>query len=570
MRTKLVSIAVLAATLGFPAMAAAQEITVAGTTQPRLTVLEGFFNPGCSVCAKAAAAIEELVPQYPPESVLFLEDDVTNPKGDRKSRYLAVGTGWYYPFIMVNSGHQHVEGAPSGSGTDFVALYKGMVDAEKVRPALVEVTAWHRRVGDAVKIYVDVLNTTPVALGPSTFPTWVHGLVWEEAKVAETNRYVRAAMVTPLPALAPGARGGFTLESPALTPVSWDKVHALAVVDYKPGGITGTTYDMLQAAHARPAAFTPSATQLAFTFPAGTPTAEVRFSGPPVLQWSATSDRPWLTVSPASGPLATPVVVTVDELGLQVGENTGTITFAATSPDGMSFTATVQVTATQTEPPRVQELPGVASAPGSNQTVWRSSATLVNPAAAAVPVKLEIVPRDGTAVVASRQMTLAAGELKTIPNLYQELSAPSGAGTLRVTGDALVWVRTFNQGEEGTFGQDLVGSGEAVFAAGERVLFPLATATNLLTQFRSNLLLLNLESTPIDVTLQSGNASKVISLPGRTYRQLDQVGKQQLGLPAGTSLLEVRATGKWVGYVSTVDPVTGDPTTVRGQRAAAP
>ena len=139
-----------------------------------------------------------------------------------------------------------------------------------------------------------------------------------------------------------------------------------------------------------------------------------------------------------------------------------------------------------------------------------------------------------------------------------------------MTGDALAWVRTFNQGEKGTFGQDLAGSGEVVFQADERVHFPIATATNLETQFRSNLLLLNLESTPIDVTLQSGNATKVISLPGRTYRQLDQVGKQQLGLPAGTSMLTVHATGTWVGYVSTVDPITGDPTTVRGQKVPAP
>ncbi|HPW55006.1 MAG: BACON domain-containing protein [Thermoanaerobaculaceae bacterium] len=569
MAKKLVVMAALATTLGI-AGASAQEITVAGTAQPRLTVFEGFFNPGCPVCGKAAAAVEQLVTQYPASTVLFLEDDLYNPKGDRKSRYLAVGSGWYFPFIMVNSGHQHVEGAPNGSSTDFVALYKGMVDAEKARPALVEVAAWYRRIGDTIKIYADVVNTTSVSLSPSAFPTWVHGIVWEEAKVAETNRYVRAAMVTPVPGLAPGARGGYTLESPALSPASWDKVFALAVVDYKPGGLTGSTYDMLQAAHAQPAAFTPSATQLGFTFPTSTPTAQIRFAGPYVLQWTATSDRPWLTVSPASGPLATPAVVTVDELALQVGENTGTLTFAATSPDGMSFTATVQVSATQTAPPRVQELPGVASAPGSNQTVWRSSATLYNPMTTPVSVKLEIVPRDSATVAASKQITLAASELKVISNLYQELSAPSGAGNLRVTGDALAWVRTFNQGEKGTFGQDLAGSGEVVFQADERVHFPIATATNLETQFRSNLLLLNLESTPIDVTLQSGNATKVISLPGRTYRQLDQVGKQQLGLPAGTSMLTVHATGTWVGYVSTVDPITGDPTTVRGQKVPAP
>ena len=173
-------------------------------------------------------------------------------------------------------------------------------------------------------------------------------------------------------------------------------------------------------------------------------------------------------------------------------------------------------------------------------------------------------------VVASKELQLAAGEVKQIADLYQELTAPSGTGNLRITGNVLAWVRTFNQGTTGTFGQDLVGTEEVTYAAGETLLFPIATAVNLATQFRSNLLLLNLEETPIDVTLRSGDASKVVPVPARTYIQLDRVGRQQLGLPAGTTVMRVQATGKWVGYVSTVDPVTGDPTTVRGQKPLAP
>lgn len=540
-----------------------------GTTQPRLTVFEGFYNKGCTVCQSAGTAVDQLATQYASQPVVFLEDDLALAKGDRMSRYAAVGTGYYYPFMMVNSTHGG-QSWTEGPHTDFLAKYKSMVDAEMVRPALVEMYVYQRRIGDTVRIYAEVVNTTPVTLSPSAFPAWVHGIVWEEAKVLDTNRFVRYALATPVPGLAPGARGGFTLDSGTLTGVNWDKLHALALTDYHPGGVTGSNYDMMQAAHALPAAFSPSATGLGFTFPGSTPTAEVRFAGPYVLQWTATSNQPWLTVSPTGGPLATPAQITVNPARLVYGEQEGTVTVTATSPDGMSFSAQIHVNANQTQPPHIQELPGVASAPGSNDTVWRSSVVLQNPTADTVTAKLEILPKDGSVVSASKELQLAAGEVRPIPDLYQELAAPSGTGNLRVTGNVLAWVRTFNQGTTGTFGQDLVGTEEVTYAAGETLLFPIATATNLKTQFRSNLLLLNLEETPIEVTLRSGDASKVVPVPARTYIQLDKVGQQQLGLPAGTAVMRVQATGTWVGYVSTIDPVTGDPTTVRGQKPLAP
>ncbi|HNX49020.1 MAG TPA: hypothetical protein PLS53_05435 [Thermoanaerobaculaceae bacterium] len=555
------------------APAGAQSPAVAGTTQPRLTVFEGFYNPGCTVCQAAGTAVDQLATQYASQPVVFLEDNLSAPKGERMSRFTAVGDGYYYPYIMVNSGHagqSWTEGSQADNAA-YVAKYKSMVDVEMARPALVEMNVYQRRVDDTVRIYAEVVNTTSVTLSPSAFPTWVHGIVWEDTKALDTNRYVRAAMVAPVSGLAPGARGGFTLESPALTGVAWDKVHALALVDYKPGGYTGSIYDMMQAAHAQPAAFAASSSQLSFTFPGGTPVAEIRFTGPYVLQWTATSSQPWLAVSPATGgALATPAQVTVDPNRLVFGEQTGTITFTATSSDGMSFTSQVQVTATQTQPPHIQELPGVASAPGSGSTVWRSSMVLSNPGTDPVTAKLEILPRDSAVVVASKELQLAAGEVKPITDLYQELTAPSGTGNLRITGRVLAWVRTFNQGATGTFGQDLVGTEEVTYASGETLLFPISTAVNLATEYRSNLLLLNLEDTPIDVTLRSGDRSKVITVPARTYTQLDKVGRQQLGLPAGTSVMRVQATGKWVGYVSTVDPVTGDPTTVRGQKPLTP
>ena len=76
-----------------------------GTTQPRLTVFEGFYNTGCTVCATAGTAVDQLATQYASQPVVFLEDDLAAAKGDRMSRYAAVGNGYYYPYIMVNSAH---------------------------------------------------------------------------------------------------------------------------------------------------------------------------------------------------------------------------------------------------------------------------------------------------------------------------------------------------------------------------------------------------------------------------------------------------------------------------------
>jgi hypothetical protein len=128
---------------------------------------------------------------------------------------------------------------------------------------------------------------------------------------------------------------------------------------------------------------------------------------------------------------------------------------------------------------------GVASAPGVNGTEWRSEAVLTNPGATAVSVRLDLVPRGETGVVASQSLVLGAGETRRIPDIYTALGAASGAGTLRVTGSVLAWVRTFNQGAGGTFGMDVppVTPGSAV-SPGVPLLFPIDVPADPATQFR--------------------------------------------------------------------------------------
>lgn len=208
--------------------------------------------------------------------------------------------------------------------------------------------------------------------------------------------------------------------------------------------------------------------------------------------------------------------------------------------------------------------PGVASLAGANQTRWRSEAVLSNPTGTTQSVRLDLLPRGQSAVGASISRTVGAHQTVRYADLYLELGAAAGAGMLRVVGNVRTWVRTFNQGAQGTFGQDAQpATRDGAYPAGRDLLFPVTIPADPEQDFRSNLLLVNLEGVPVTFTIGAGASSKEYAVPAGVYQQVNNVGGW-LGLPAGTSVISVRATGRWSGTISTVDPVTGDPTTVRG------
>jgi hypothetical protein len=207
--------------------------------------------------------------------------------------------------------------------------------------------------------------------------------------------------------------------------------------------------------------------------------------------------------------------------------------------------------------------PGVASASGYNGTQWRSEATIFNPKFSQASVQLELMPRGGSTVAASTTVSVGPYQTLKIPDVYAKLGASSGAGTLRVTGNVLTWVRTFNQGAA-TFGTDvpevIQGSGNGPEAV---VVFPLSSPASIGTDFRSNFLVYNHETRAITCTLASGNAKGTVQVPAGAFVQQDNLG-DFLGLPPGTATVQVTADGRWSGMVSTIDPYLGDPTTMVG------
>jgi hypothetical protein len=214
---------------------------------------------------------------------------------------------------------------------------------------------------------------------------------------------------------------------------------------------------------------------------------------------------------------------------------------------------------------QVSLYPGVASAPGANQTVWRTEAFVKNPKASTVDVLLELIPRDATNIAATKTLQLASGGEMNLPDLYAAMGAPSGAGTLRVTGDALTWVRTFNKATGGaSFGQNVPESFATRLGPGETAFFPIHTPSNINKEVRCNFVLQSLAEEPQDLTLTVGNASKVYTLQAGTYHQFTNVGSW-VGAAPGDATLAVVSTGRWAGFISAIDPLSGDPTTVLGE-----
>lgn len=259
----------------------------------------------------------------------FIEYPVDDAPYSRNSRFWAAhgGGSVYLPEIIVDSGHRFTNGPE-----DYYNVYKGMVDAELTRPAAADIAGVWWRAGDTVKFTVQLTNLSGVLLSEARNGATVHAVVYEDAHVGATDRFARAAVSAPVSGdLAPGASADFVLATPALSGVNWDKLHFVVLADYRPAGASGA-YDMLQAAFARPASFAVEPRMHTFLIDPASPASpplHVRMTGPDGLTWSATTDVPWLVVSPASGSLAAPPLVSVQQSMLSAGWQEGRVNFQA-------------------------------------------------------------------------------------------------------------------------------------------------------------------------------------------------------------------------------------------------
>jgi len=169
-------------------------------------------------------------------------DDAPNSRYGRWwSAYGAGGTATL-PLVMVDSGNQF-----SGGRQDFHTVYGNMVNTALTRPAQVDIQAYWWRTGDQVRFYVHVTNPGPDPLTGAT----AHAIVYEETHVRLTDRFVRQAVAEPMMTLGAGSTDTYTLETPDLTGVDWNRLRYIVLVDRRPPG-QGGAYDTLQAVFAEP------------------------------------------------------------------------------------------------------------------------------------------------------------------------------------------------------------------------------------------------------------------------------------------------------------------------------
>ncbi len=189
--------------------------------------------------------VDQLAGEYADDPVVFIEYDVDNPAGNRVSRWWAAwgsGGSVYLPLIMVDSGNEISNGSVA-----FAQRYRAMVDAALQRPAAARLDVNRERVGNSFRFEIALTNLSDVTLSAANSAT-LHVIVYEEAHVGDTDRWVRAATFRSISNLAPQATATFAVEIAPAGVVDWDKVHSIVLADYRPGGASGA-YDTLQAAH---------------------------------------------------------------------------------------------------------------------------------------------------------------------------------------------------------------------------------------------------------------------------------------------------------------------------------
>jgi hypothetical protein len=307
---------------------------VCAAAEDRFAALEFFGRPTGAYCSAAGPAMIALQHEMEGRAVL-LEYDYDAFRYGRQDRFWASGaSATYLPVVMVGSGYR-----TSSGSTNYETVYRTMINDELARPVRAAVSAFWQRTTNTMRAYVEVLNHGDTDLKiDQDAAIWL--IAYENATVGVSTTWVRSTAQRYLPFdLAPGESATAVIDSPPMSGVDWSRMAGLVVIEDRPGGVG--SYDMLQATEALSAGLTATPEFLEVGWDG--PGSEVLLTGPHVLSWSATSDVPWIEVSPSSGDIPATATLTVrSELRPRL-ESEGVVTFSATG-DGMAFSATVSVT----------------------------------------------------------------------------------------------------------------------------------------------------------------------------------------------------------------------------------
>jgi fibronectin-binding autotransporter adhesin len=346
---------------------------------------------------------------------------------------------------------------------------------------------------------------------------------------------------------------------------------------------------------------------ITYTIPLGAPLAGLNFT--------ATPNQPWITVTPASGIVAaggTSLLVSANTDGLPVGTSLGRITIttsapasasgARTSASSSTTTTTVSVSlvspslpiSKSTPPPDALIIPAVAHANGVN-SVFQSDVRITNTAAQVMKYQITFTPTGEAGNSDAKQTVLdiepgktialddvlgtwftdvtqnVIGVLEVRPLTSQSSTTANKAlGAAATAFSTFASSRTYNVTPNGTFGQYIPAIPFANFVGGPKDATASASILSLqqISQsaaFRTNLGFVEGAGEPASllVSVFGSNGAKVSEFPVQLAAgQHTQFSLASQGVELSDGRVEVKVlspTGKITAYASVLDNKTNDP-----------
>jgi sugar lactone lactonase YvrE len=214
-------------------------------------------------------------------------------------------------------------------------------------------------------------------------------------------------------------------------------------------------------------------------------------------------------------------------------------------------------------------VPAAASIRGALGTDWRTDLSIFNPGSSAIDVTLDYYKADGPL---SYAFTLQPSSFLSLPDVIgSTFNAPNTFGALTAVclneDQPLIFSRTYNLTEQGTYGQGIRGSPYgATFYEGDNAFL---TGLKNTDAFRSNVGFFNLQDIPIEVQLvlydEAGVelASTSYPLAALSHLQVNNIFSS-LSLSGDHEAAWARVWtdtlwGRFTSYGSIVDNRTGDP-----------
>lgn len=330
-------------------------------------------------------------------------------------------------------------------------------------------------------------------------------------------------------------------------------------------------------------------------------------------QFTATVDKPWLTVTPSSGTIPTTgltLTVTADPKSLSLGTNTGTVQVTRSSgsaggvtthastvtnfPTSVSLVTPVEPTGKGTPPPDALIFGAVGHAAGVNDSLFESDVRLTNLSAQTMKYDLYFTPSgvDGTQEGSSSTIEVAPNATVALDDVVASMF---GSGT---TGSALGMLevrpvttpsssggffgsiaaaaaeqihtaassRTYNFTPNGTFGQFIPATPFSQFVGRDAILSLQQVAQS--TAYRANFGFLEGSGKPVDLVVRVYDVANTllatipVSLGAMQHRQINGMLQNNGINDLADGRVEVEVVGgdgKVTAYVSEVDNATNDP-----------